>query len=231
MIEGVLIKVDNVLRDYNDKFIDTYYEFFDGLLSRDQHRDFTEEEVDITEDKVELFEMSDEQVRFYAKVLMALKGDPEVIVDEEVGDTTLDYNFPIEQLFFNQDDRQRFLNSCGHTIFGNSEVVNQGVAELVRLTNSYLVPVYFLDDVKWDKSVVTTLSFLIKAQVDFKGLMFYSSLEEKKQIESMFKWHYTEENAKVIAKEFTKDIESDELFIYLRTIELSVKEKLKNGTV
>ncbi len=230
MIEGVLIKIDDILREVNDKLIDTYFEYFDLFLSKDEHEDMGEEEA-LLEPKEERFKMDEDRLRFYSKTLLALKGNPEVIVDEEEGDTTLDYKYPLENLFFSAEDKQIFLEDCGHTIYGNSEVINHGAAELLRITNNVLTPVYFIDDVKWDKSITATLSFLMKAKIDFKGLFFYSTKEEKKTIEDMFKWKFTDENYKLSAKEFNKDIETEELFIYLRTIEKELKEKLQNGNV
>lgn len=229
MTEGVLIKIDNILRDVNDKFIDTYFEYFDLFLTKDEHEDMGDE-AELLEPKEDRFKMDEDRLRFYSKTLMALKGNPEVNVDEE-GDTTLDYNYPLENLFFSNEDKQIFLEDCGHTIYGNSEVINHGAAEMLRITNNVLTPVYFIDDIKWDKSITSSLTFLIKAKLDFRGVFFYNTEEEKENIESMFKWKFTDENYKLKAKEFDKDLESEELFIYLRTIEKELKEKLQNGNV
>lgn len=230
MTEGVLIKIDNILRDVNDKFIDTYFEYFDLFLTKDEHEDMGDE-AELLEPKEERLKMDEDRLRFYSKTLLALKGDPEVIVDEEEGDTTLDYNYPLENLFFAEEDKQIFLEDCGHTIYGNSEVINHGAAEMLRITNNVLTPVYFIDDIKWDKSITSSLTFLVKAKLDFRGVFFYNTKEEKENIESMFKWKFTDENYKLKAKEFDKDLESEELFIYLRTIEKELKEKLQNGNV
>ena len=230
MTEGVLIKIDNILRDVNDKFIDTYFEYFDLFLTKDEHEDMGDE-AELLEPKEERLKMDEDRLRFYSKTLLALKGDPEVIVDEEEGDTTLDYNYPLENLFFAEEDKQIFLEDCGHTIYGNSEVINHGAAEMLRITNNVLTPVYFIDDIKWDKSITSSLTFLVKAKLDIRGVFFYNTKEEKENIESIFKWKFTDENYKLKAKEFDKDLESEELFIYLRTIEKELKEKLQNGNV
>ena len=230
MTEGVLIKIDNILRDVNDKFIDTYFEYFDLFLTKDEHEDMGDE-AELLEPKEERLKMDEDRLRFYSKTLLALKGDPEVTVDEEEGDTTLDYNYPLENLFFAEEDKQIFLEDCGHTIYGNSEVINHGAAEMLRITNNVLTPVYFIDDIKWDKSITSSLTFLVKAKLDFRGVFFYNTKEEKENIEFMFKWKFTDENYKLKAKEFDKDLESEELFIYLRTIEKELKEKLQNGNV
>lgn len=228
MIEGVLIKVDDILRSVNDKLIDTYYEYFELFLSHDQHEDNEDQHEDNKEIRLK---MDEDRLRFYSKTLRSLRVNQEDLAEDEEEDTNLNYNLPIDSLFFDVSDKQIFLEDCGHTIYGNSEVVNHGAVELLRITNNVLTPVYFIDDVKWDKSVTATLAFLMKAKIDFKGLFFYNTKEEKKVIEDMFKWKFTDENYKLSAKEFNKDIESEELFIYLRTIEKELKEKLQHGKV